>query len=215
MDPRNDPLGNSDGDMDWNDPMFASTFNDAMNTDSPFGNSAFDNFTNMNDYSDSPGMLQMRTPSKSGLDLATAPGAQQQQPPPHGMTMMSSVDTSSQDSSSDTSSGRKRKTTSESPVSEADRNGGVKKEDSLMDMDGPKMQIFGGNGMGNNMADNSMFGFGNPSGNSSPINPTAFDTALSLDKSVQQIVMPNVTQQYNLESPVSATSRVRPGMSNT
>jgi hypothetical protein len=211
MDSQNTPLG--DG-MDWNDPMFNNPeqFVDNMNSDSPFAN-AFDNYTNMNDFAESPGGLQMRHISKPAHDYnAFTTGVQQNQPHPMAMPNFPSVETSSQDSSSDTSSGRKRKTASESPVSEVDRNGAVKKEDSLMGMDTQKMQLFGANshkqmqmqGMNiqTSMADNSIFDFSGASSTSSPINATTFDTAMSLDTQMQN-AMQNLPQQFKQESPVS------------
>lgn len=215
MDSHNTPL--ADGGIDWNDPQFDTTgqytadqFNDAMNSDSPF-TSAFDNYTNMNDFAESPGGLQMRQTPKTAPDFTSfAPGAPTNQAHPVAMPNFPSVDTSSQDSSSDTSSGRKRKTASESPMSEADRAGVTKKEDSLMEVDAQKMQIFGANnkavpGMAiqTSMADNSIFDFSGASSTSSPINASTFDTAMSLDSQMQSIGMQSVPQQFKQESPVS------------
>lgn len=216
MDSHTTPL--ADGGIDWNDPQFDTTgqytadqFNDAMNSDSPF-TSAFDSYTNMNDFADSPGGLQMRQTSKTAPDFNSfASGAAQNQS--HPMTMPSAfppVETSSQDSSSDTSSGRKRKTASESPMSEVDRSGTVQKEDSLMGADGQKMKLFGADNnavqamaVQTSMADNSIFDFSGASSTSSPINATAFDTAMSLDTQMQNIGMQNVAPQFKQESPVS------------
>lgn len=219
MDNQNTPL--ADGGIDWNDPQFDTTgqyttdqFNDAMNSDSPF-TSAFDSYTNLNDFADSPGGLQMRQTAKAMPDLAGfASGAPQNQPHPMAMPNFPSVETSSQDSSSDTSSGRKRKTASESPMSDADRINAVKKEDSLMDVDAQKMQVFGANdskavqGMAiqTSMADNSIFDFSGASSTSSPINASTFDTAMSLDSQMQNIGMQNVPSQFKQESPVSRAS---------
>lgn len=130
------------GEVDWNDPVFDTTqFDDSMTGNSPFGSSAFNDFTNLESYADSPG-LSMRTPSKSGRDAATAPGAHSaQQPLP--MPGSASAESSSQDSASDSSSRRKRKVTSESPMSDAMTEQPVKKEDSMMDMgDGKTVQHF-------------------------------------------------------------------------
>lgn len=168
----------------------------------------------MNDFAESPGGLQMRHTSKPAHDVynSFASGVQQQQQPhPMAMPNFPSVETSSQDSSSDTSSGRKRKTASESPISEVDRAGNVKKEDSLLGMDAQKMQLFGANnnnlkqmqGMNiqTSMADNSIFDFSGASSTSSPINATTFDTAMSLDSQMQN-AMQNMPQQFKQESPV-------------
>jgi hypothetical protein len=219
MDSQNTPMG--DG-MDWNDPMFNTSeqFVDNMNSDSPFTN-AFESYTNMNDFAESPGGLQMRHTSKPAHDVynSFASGVQQQQQQPHPMAMPNfpSVETSSQDSSSDTSSGRKRKTASESPISEVDRAGNVKKEDSLLGMDAQKMQLFGANGNNHkqmqgmniqtSMADNSIFDFSGASSTSSPINATTFDTAMSLD-SQMQVAMQNMPQQFKQESPVRPGSQL-------
>lgn len=207
MDSRNTPMG--DGGLDWSDSIFNdNAFADSMTSDSPFGSSAFNDFTNMGDYADSPGGLQMRAPSKSGPDAGASSTAQPQQAQPQGMVMGSttSVDTSSQDSSSDSSSRRKRKTTSESPMSDADGN----KEDSLLEMKAPpRMQVFGNNakapgvGMDTTMADSYGFDF-TTSGESSPINPNYVTSALSLDNQIQNMKMQNVAQQFvKHESPVS------------
>ena len=219
MDSQNTPMG--DG-MDWNDPMFNTSeqFVDNMNSDSPFTN-AFESYTNMNDFAESPGGLQMRHSSKPAHDVynSFATGVQQQQPHPMAMPNFPSVETSSQDSSSDTSSGRKRKTASESPISEVDRAGNVKKEDSLLGMDAQKMQLFGANsnnlkqmqGMNiqTSMADNSIFDFSGASSTSSPINATTFDTAMSLDSQMQN-AMQSVPQQFKQESPVRPGSHPVP-----
>jgi hypothetical protein len=218
MDSQNTPLG--DG-MDWNDPIFNNSehFADNMNSDSPFANGVFDNYANM-DFAESPGGLQMRHNSKPAHEYnAFASGVQQNQPHPMAMPNFPSVETSSQDSSSDTSSGRKRKTASESPISEVDRAGAVKKEDSLMGMgmDAQKMQLFGANnnqqhhkqmqGMNiqTSMADNSIFDFSGASSTSSPINATTFDNAMSLDSQMQN-AMQNIPHQFKQESPVSPIS---------
>lgn len=209
MDSQNTPMG--DG-MDWNDPMFNTTdqFADTMNSDSPFTN-AFDSYTNMNDFADSPGGLQMRHNSKPAPDYNSfATGATHNQAHPMAMPNFPSVETSSQDSSSDTSSGRKRKPASESPISEVDKTGTVKKEDSLMSVDAQRMQLFGANNKAvpdmniqTSMADNSIFDFSGASSTSSPINANTFDTAMSLDTQMQNIGMQNVPQQFKQESPVS------------
>lgn len=213
MDSQNTPLGN-DGGMDWSDPIFngSEQFLENMTSDSPRYNNAFNDYSGMNDFADSPGGLQMRHTSKPAHDYNSfASGVQQNQPHPMALPNFASVETSSQDSSSDTSSGRKRKTASESPISEVDRMGAVKKEDSLMGMDAQKMQLFGANshnkhmqGMNiqTNMADNSIFDFSGASSTSSPINATTFDNAMSLDSQMQN-AMQNMPQQFKQESPVS------------
>jgi hypothetical protein len=210
MDSQNTPLG--DG-MDWNDPMFntADQFTDHMNSDSTF-NSAFDSYTHMNDFADSPGGLQMRQNSKPANDYSSfTTGAPQDQINHMAMPTYPSRETSSQDSSSDTSSGRKRKTASESPMSEADRiqAGMVRKEDSLIGADPQRMAFFGNQkpvqnmNIQTSMADNSIFDFSGASSTSSPINATTFDTAMSLDSQMQNIAMQNAPQQFKQESPVS------------
>jgi hypothetical protein len=211
MDSQNTPLG--DG-MDWNDPMFntADQFTDHMNSDSTF-NSAFDSYTHMNDFADSPGGLQMRQNSKPANDYSSfTAGASQDQINHIAMPTYPSREASSQDSSSDTSSGRKRKTASESPMSEADRiqAGMIRKEDSMIGADVQHMAFFGANqkpvqGMNiqTSMADNSIFDFSGASSTSSPINATTFDTAMSLDSQMQSIAMQNAPQQFKQESPVS------------
>ncbi|OQN99974.1 hypothetical protein B0A48_14179 [Cryoendolithus antarcticus] len=188
------------GDMEWaNDPAFISDeFNNAMNSDSPYGNTPFDTFTNMGDYIESPGGLQMRNPSKSGPDSAATAGAQQYGP---SVKPAQSLENSSQDSSSDTSSMRKRKPTSESPVSDVGVNV-VKKEDSMMGIGQNAIPYFGTGAMGPGMSDQDMFGFPNQSTNSSPINPTAFHQALSLNGQVRGVAMPHTTLPYTHESPV-------------
>ena len=210
MDSQNTPLG--DG-MDWNDPMFntADQFTDHMNSDSTF-NSAFDSYTHMNDFADSPGGLQMRQNSKPANDYSSfTTGAPQDQINHMAMPTYPSRETSSQDSSSDTSSGRKRKTASESPMSEADRiqAGMIRKEDSLIGADPQRMAFFGNQkpvqnmNIQTSMADNSIFDFSGASSTSSPINATTFDTAMSLDSQMQNIAMQNAPQQFKQESPVS------------
>lgn len=80
MDSRNVHMG----DNDWDEMnMYSNTsqFDDGMPADSPYGNSAFHDFTNIGDSYDSPSALTMRTPSKSGPDGATGSGAQQHQHP--------------------------------------------------------------------------------------------------------------------------------------
>jgi hypothetical protein len=183
-----------------------------MNSDSTF-NSAFDSYTHMNDFADSPGGLQMRQNSKPANDYSSfTTGAPQDQINHIAMPTYPSRETSSQDSSSDTSSGRKRKTASESPMSEADRiqAGMVRKEDSMMGADAQRMAFFTANqkpvqGMNiqTSMADNSIFDFSGASSTSSPINATTFDTAMSLDSQMQNIAMQNAPQQFKQESPVS------------
>ena len=210
MDSQNTPLG--DG-MDWNDPMFntADQFTDHMNSDSTF-NSAFDSYTHMNDFADSPGGLQMRQNSKPANDYSSfTTGAPQDQINHMAMPTYPSRETSSQDSSSDTSSGRKRKTASESPMSEADRiqAGMIRKEDSLIGADPQRMAFFGNQkpvqnmNIQTSMADDSIFDFSGASSTSSPINATTFDTAMSLDSQMQNIAMQNAPQQFKQESPVS------------
>ncbi|KAK5173031.1 SPT3 Dosage dependent suppressor of Ty-induced promoter mutations-like protein [Saxophila tyrrhenica] len=109
MDGRNLSFG-GDG-IDWSDPAFSSAeFQDSLVAESPWGNSALNDFTNLADYSDSPG-FGLRTPSKSGPDAMAVAGAQQAPP-----TLQQMPTESSQDSSSDSSSRRKRKSASDSPM---------------------------------------------------------------------------------------------------
>ncbi|KAK4580430.1 SPT3 Dosage dependent suppressor of Ty-induced promoter mutations-like protein [Recurvomyces mirabilis] len=133
MDQRNTP-GN--GDVDWNDPMFNTAFDDSMNDVVEFD---IDRFTNHSTYLDEHG-INMRTSSKAGFDPPTVTGAQQA---PAGIPVGASTESSSQDSASDTSSRRKRKVT-ESPgsVSAQATETGVKLEDE-MDMAGaPNMHPY-------------------------------------------------------------------------
>lgn len=205
-------------DIDWNDPMFSTgPFSDNIPAESPFGQSAFNDFTNMGEYADSPSGLALRMPSKAGLDAT--PGAQQHTPSSrqHQQGMSSaSVESSSQDSASDTSSRRKRKgNSSESPITETQEGtyGGVRvkqeNKDSVMDMGNgakgrgydnfsrPMNNLSLDQGMG--VGDEDMFNFN--SAGSSPINPGQFDAALSLDAQVN-MPMSNFTTNFNQNSPV-------------
>lgn len=214
MDPRDTNM--ADHGVDWNDPVFSSTqFEDAMPAESPFGaSSAFDAYTNMNDFGDSPGGLVMRTSAKQPLDFAGTPSH-------HNHLMASrSAESSSQDSASDTSSSRKRKTTSESPASDAphdhDKSRLVMNGDTLVDM-GERRKIHARSNNasrrtsrsipGQQQATNNAF-FDFNSAASSPINPGAFDAALSLDEQVHGIMMPHINNnnngRFSHTSPVSS-----------
>nr|POF17617.1 hypothetical protein CFP56_13031 [Quercus suber] len=118
--------------------MFSEPFGDPTVSDSPYAASAFNDFTNLDSYADSPG-LSVRTPSKPRqLSLAAAgahPHRPQQQSP--GLHPTVSAESSSQDSASDSSSRRKRKVTSESPLSDAMTEQPLKQEEIMMEL-GPR-----------------------------------------------------------------------------
>lgn len=132
MDPRNSEAG--DIFLNWPEgfyPQEQSQFNDAMMSgESPYGNTAFQDFTTLDQYESSPGGLTMRGSTKLEVDNTAASVGMHVQ---HGPQIVpaASAETSSQDSSSDTSSRRKRKTT-ESPMSDATADNGtkVKQEDN-------------------------------------------------------------------------------------
>lgn len=172
------------GAPNWNDLFDSSQFDDNM-PDSTYENSAFDAFTNVDAYGESPITLSLRTPSKSG-------------PAASGAQVSASAESSSQDSASDTSSRRKRKTNeSESPVSDpvtevGRRDGKVKQEDSKMSM-ADMHQVRGfdhafSQPMHNlsleqslSHGDSNMSQFEFASAASSPIQTGDFNTAMSLD----------------------------------
>jgi len=176
------------GDVDWNDPVFNSTqFDDSMTGNSPFGNTAFTDFTNLESYADSPG-LSMRRPSKAGRDAVPNAGAHLAQPLPLPGSASASAESSSQDSASDSSSRRKRKVTSESPMSDAMTEQPVKKEDSLMDIGDTKNVQHFDQAFTRPMHDLSLehdegmgahFDFGSAS--SSPNQPRSFDPTMPLN----------------------------------
>ncbi|QIX01792.1 hypothetical protein AMS68_007309 [Peltaster fructicola] len=201
-----------DSSVDWNDPVFGSTqFEDAMPAESPFSGAggagnAFENYTNMSDFVDSPGSggLTMRKSSKPTLDFAPTPSNHM-----HMLTNRS-AESSSQDSASDTSSSRKRKTTSESPASDAqdghDKSRLIMKSEGMVDM-GDRQQMHTRSAhidmpqqQQHMSASNALFDFN--SNASSPINPGAFDAALSLDEQVHGMMMPQVSRGFNQTSPV-------------
>lgn len=205
MDARNTP----GGDIDWNDPMFASTpFEESMGGESPFTSNVFDNFTHT-DFADSPS-LALRTPGRLGHDAApaTVAGAQQQHRPHIGMPPGASTESSSQDSASDSSSRRKRKVT-ESPVSDpTTETGMVQKEETLMDItNGLRAQQYDhvptrpmhdlslehDDGMGAHFDFNSAA--------SSPAQQQSFNPAMSLNQRVH--VPPSTVAQQYQQSPVS------------
>lgn len=210
----------SDNAVDWNDPMFSSAqFDDAMPAESPFGaGSAFDHFTTGNDFMNSPSGLPIRTPSKPGVDYGAAAGVPD---PQHAMHMMAStsLESSSQDSASDSSSREKRKNTSESPVSdppvEGDGSGSgsgnvnVPKPGSLHGMADARRAAaanYQTHAKSSHTPTQPMqdhkhtFDFNSAA--SSPINPGAFDAALSLDEHVQGLAMPHVATRFNQSPPV-------------
>ncbi|KAF2161228.1 hypothetical protein M409DRAFT_69854 [Zasmidium cellare ATCC 36951] len=185
MDSRGTPMGT--GAPSWND-MFNETsqFEDSMH-DPTFENTAFDAFTNVDAYGESPMTYAMRTPSKSGPEVSAGAGAQ----------VSASAESSSQDSSSDTSSRRKRKTNeSESPVSDpvtevGRRNGKVKQEDTKMHMSDAH-QVKSYDHFSQPMhklsleqslshGDSTMSQFDFASAASSPIQTGEFNNAMSLD----------------------------------
>ena len=126
---------------DWEDPLFSNpSFDETMGGSSPY-NSAFDNYTNFDSYTDDTGVA-LRNPSRSGPTAAGAqPQAQQQQQPAQSKPTGPSAESSSQDSASDTSSRRKRKVT-ESPESAQSAESGTQKEESMESMKGNNPQHF-------------------------------------------------------------------------
>ncbi|KAK1072030.1 SPT3 Dosage dependent suppressor of Ty-induced promoter mutations-like protein [Friedmanniomyces endolithicus] len=126
---------------DWEDPLFSNpSFDETMGGSSPY-NSAFDNYTNFDSYTDDTGVA-LRNPSRSGPTTAGAqPQAQQQQQPAQSKPTGPSAESSSQDSASDTSSRRKRKVT-ESPESAQSAESGTQKEESMEAMKGNNPQHF-------------------------------------------------------------------------
>lgn len=188
----------ADDGIDWDDPTFQTTqFQDAMNSDSPYASNAFNDFTNIDQYADSPG-IALRTPSKSGPHI----GAHNQQPP-IGVLARASAESSSQDSASDSSSRRKRKVT-ESPVSDPVTETGAK-EELLMDTgDIQKLQQydqFPTRPMHELSLerDSGIFDFNSAA--SSPIQPRDFNTAMSLNAQVR-VPTSTMAPQYQ-QSPVS------------
>lgn len=192
----------------WADPMFhqASQFDDSMNTDSPYASTAFNDFTNLDSYADSPG-LALRTPSKSGPDAAAAAGAQNPNATPK-LHSHASAESSSQDSASDSSSRRKRKVASESPMSDAMTEQPVKQEETILEdlNEGQKMQHFEQNftrpmhHLTLEQDDNNMFDFGGAG--SSPTQVPDYSQSMSMNA---QVHMPTTTMapQYQ-HSPVRA-----------
>nr|POF11476.1 protein spt23 [Quercus suber] len=140
-----DPMGD-----EW---MFSEPFGDPMVSDSSYAGNAFNDFTNLESYADSPG-LSVRTPSRprqlsraaaSTAAVAAAGGAQPSLPQQHlpGLQQTVSAESSSQDSASDSSSRRKRKVTSESPLSDAMTEQPLKQEEMMMELRArPKGQAF-------------------------------------------------------------------------
>ncbi|KAK3704065.1 SPT3 Dosage dependent suppressor of Ty-induced promoter mutations-like protein [Vermiconidia calcicola] len=191
--------------IDWSDPAFStSEFQDGMMAESPWGNTAINDFTNLADYGESPAAnFGLRTPSKSGPDAA-APGGSQQAP--HTLSGMpsASVESSSQDSSSDTSSRRKRKTTSESPMSKV----AMKEEPGMGTNNYPNMQAFEQTfnqplpnlAVDHSMGDNTdgMFDFNSTA--SSPNLPRDFNQQLSLDAKMG-MAKPAGAPQFARDSP--------------
>lgn len=200
----------NDNAVDWNDPMFANTqFEEAMPAESPYGaNSTFDSYSAYNDFIDSPGGLTMRTTSKAPLDVASTPSQYLQFSGPRSNA------SSSQDSASDTSSSRKRKTTSESPASDApdgDKSRLVMKGETVLDL-AEKRKLKNrskhtSHRLSQNMTSRAgVFDFNSTA--SSPINPGAFDAALSLDEQVHGIMLPASSSAFTQAPPVSC-SRTR------
>lgn len=235
MDSRNGHLGDSD----WNDMSMYNTssqFDDGMHTDSPYGNSAFHDFTNIGDAYDSPSTLTLRTPSKSGPEPATAPGAhhhypqnqqnQHQHPHQQGQAMVSttSLESSSQDSSSDSGSGRKRKTDSDSPESDPVTDMGMQAGHAQLE----DVKMVGGmhhvhsfdrkfaqpmhnlsleQSLGHGSNGNmAQFDFGSAA--SSPIQAGDFNSAMSLDAHVHMPAA-NAASQFNQSSEMQT---INPGM---
>ena len=118
----------STGEVDWTEDIFNTTqFEDSMMGESPFSNNAFNEYTNLDNYAESPG-ISMRTPAKASHDATAMNGAHLAQ---HSTSASASAESSSQDSASDSSSRRKRKVTSESPMSDAMTEQPVKQEETL------------------------------------------------------------------------------------
>ena len=182
----------------WDDPHFntGTNFQDALGGDSPFN--AFNDLTNLDQYAESPGM-RLRTPSKT---------AAQNQQGIVGLSTGPSAESSSQDSASDSSSRRKRKV-SESPISDPATETGVKQEDAMMEgmgqVDSKVMQYeqYPTRPMHDLSLeqDQGMFDFN--SAGSSPIQPTEFTTAMSLNR--QAHVPPATAAPQYHQSPVSQT----------
>lgn len=201
--------------IDWGDPTFGGTeFQDSV-IESPYGTSAFNDFTNLAEYSDSPG-FNLRTPSKSGPDATGAAGTLQPAPVMAGAPSKS-TESSSQDSSSDSSSRRKRKTTSESPMSDAImmKNVAVKEETPMELNSYGNMQAFEQNfnqtlpnlSVDQAMSDNdAMFDFNSAA--SSPNLPRDFNQQLSLDAKMSNLTA-NTRPAYAQDSPVRA---INPGV---
>ena len=213
MDNRNMSLWSES--IDWNDPAFANSEFQDSTFESPYGASALNDFTNLAEYSDSPGW-GLRTPSKSGPDAGGATGTFQPAQVMAGAPSKS-AESSSQDSSSDSSSRRKRKTTSESPMSDTLMMKGVAvKEESPMNMGGyQNMQAFEQSfnqplpnlAVDQAMSDNdAMFDFNSAA--SSPNLPRDFNQQLSLDAKLNPLSA-NVAPAYMQESPVRA---INPGV---
>ena len=212
MDNRNTSLGGES--IDWSDPAFSTQFPDSV-IDSPYGASVLNDFTNLADYSDSPG-FGLRTPSKSGPDASGAPATLQPAQAFGGVTRQS-AESSSQDSSSDSSSRRKRKTTSESPMSDAlIMKTATVKEEPQMDLNAyQNMQAYEQNfnqtlpnlSVDQAMSDNdAMFDFNSAA--SSPNLPRDFNQQLSLDAKMNNLT-PNTRPAYVQESPIRA---INPGV---
>lgn len=216
MEQRNMSMGGDS--IDWNDPAFStSEFQDSMTAESPWGNTAFNDFTNLADYSDSPAAPNFRTPSKSGPEPASNAGVHQQGLPGAGSTP---AESSSQDSASDSSSRRKRKTT-ESPISDPLTDGGMRNVPMKTEDMGMGTNNFHGNAayeqafgqpLPNLNVDASMAGnddvFDFNSAASSPNLPRDFNNQLSLD---QKMNVPSAAgaAQFPRGSPVTT---INPGM---
>lgn len=215
MDQRNMSLGGES--IDWNDPAFStSEFQDSMTTDSPWPN-AFNDFTNLADYGDSPAASNLRTPSKSGHDPAANAA-----PQPHGLAGAGSTpaESSSQDSASDSSSRRKRKTT-ESPISDPLTDGGMRNVPMKTEDMGMAGNTFHNNATYENTyaqplpnlnVDASMAGnddvFDFNSAASSPNLPRDFNQQLSLDAKMNVPAAAGAAQ-FTRGSPVTT---INPGM---
>ena len=219
MDSRNMSLGADS--IDWGDPAFStSEFQDSMVAESPWENSALNDFTNLDEYGDSPAAFNLRTPSKSGPDAAAATAGAQL--PTRAMPGQSSTsaESSSQDSSSESSSRRKRKTTSESPMSDPVVE--PKMKGTPVKQQGPEMnryqklksyeqnfnQPLPNLAVDQSMGENSdgMFDFNSAA--SSPNLPRDFNQQLSLDAKMN-IPATTAAAQFQQDSPVQT---INPGM---
>ncbi|KAF2478719.1 hypothetical protein BDY17DRAFT_305696 [Neohortaea acidophila] len=200
--------------IDWADPAFTSSeFQDAMLAESPWGNSALNDFTNLADYSDSPAPSSLHPPSRSAVTNASAVDAPLPSLPQDSSM---SAESSSADSGSDSSSRRKRKTTSESPLSMAPTTRvATIKEEARSGVNPYAEQAFSQTltqplptlAVDENMTDEErIFDFNSAA--SSPNLPRDFTQQLSLDGS-HKLIPSNSAAQFSRDPPVQT---INPGM---